>query len=132
MRKSWYFLLLPLFFLAFSQLQANENQNGDTKVKKVKVLPAATEKAEQNHEKQQEKEQREKLEKMASRGKMLYLNHCHVCHESNVHIRAHRKVKKKSDIGYWVKRWSKYLKLNWKESDRLQVIEHLNQTYYKF
>jgi len=68
----------------------------------------------------------------ASRGKMLYSNHCHACHESGVHIRAHRKVKKKTDIAYWVNRWSTYLKLNWKNEEKQQVVEFLDQTFYKF
>jgi len=67
-----------------------------------------------------------------SRGKMLYSNHCHACHESNVHIRAHRKVKKKTDIYYWVNRWSSHLKLGWNSTDRDQVVEYLNKAYYKF
>lgn len=67
-----------------------------------------------------------------SRGKMLYSNHCHACHESNVHIRAHRKVKKKTDIYYWVNRWSAHLKLGWNSTDRDQVVEYLNKAYYKF
>ena len=87
-----------------------------------------------NEEKSTDKPKSEKSKKEppATRGKMLYTNHCHACHESNVHIRAHRKVKKKADIEFWVNRWSTHLKLNWKESDRQQVIDYLNQTYYKF
>ena len=113
-------------FFAINPLHAKPEPSAEKmKHEKVQIQDSKKQNSKKNAE-------AEKLKKMASRGKMLYLNHCHACHESNVHIRAHRKVKKKSDIGYWVKRWSKYLKLNWKESDRLQVIEHLNKTYYKF
>jgi len=101
--------------------KASNNKADQTSVSKMPV-------AAQNEKKKPELDK----EKMASRGKMLYMNHCHACHESNVHIRAHRKVKKKADIEYWVKRWSTYLKLNWKDSDRQQVIEYLNQAYYRY
>lgn len=70
--------------------------------------------------------------KLKTRGELLYENHCRVCHESNVHIRNNRRAKSKSDIEYWVTRWSTHLALNWKKQDVIDVVNHLNSAYYKF
>lgn len=66
------------------------------------------------------------------RGLLLYENHCHVCHESNVHIRANRKAKSKQDISYWVNRWSEHLQLKWNTKDKQDVSDYLNSTYYHY
>lgn len=66
------------------------------------------------------------------RGQLLYDNHCHVCHESNVHIRANRKAKTRKDIQYWVNRWSEHLKLKWNTNDKNDVASYLNLTYYHY
>ena len=67
----------------------------------------------------------------ASRGKLLYENHCTTCHESNVHIRAKHKVKTIDDITYWVDRWSTELGLKWKADEIHDVVHYLNEEYYK-
>ena len=66
-----------------------------------------------------------------SRGEMLYTNHCQVCHESNVHVREHRKAKSIVDIIGWVTRWSSHLKLDWNIDDINEVAYFLNEKYYK-
>lgn len=64
------------------------------------------------------------------RGQMLYENHCRVCHNSIVHIRENRKVKKLSDIYYWANRWSNHLKLSWTKEDLDEVVKFLNKKFY--
>jgi len=67
----------------------------------------------------------------ASRGELLYENHCTVCHESGVHIRANRKAKSIADVRGWVERWSGELKLKWSREDIDDVTEFLARRYYK-
>jgi len=122
-------LLCLSFLIAFLPGYAGATQTDKQAAAELNVSANQQEKA---NDKNSDVADKPKKEPEASRGKMLYSNHCHACHESNIHIRAQRKVKKKSDIGYWVNRWSTHLKLNWKQADRQQVIDYLNQTYYKF
>jgi len=136
-RSSLFYLLSLIALSIFLNLQSNqaiasEKKNIDTSDFTVATPKNATNKVSNTANEKKGPEKDSEKKRVASRGKMLYSNHCHACHESNVHIRAHRKVKKKSDIEYWVKRWSTHLKLNWNNSDREQVIEFLNQEYYKF
>ena len=43
------------------------------------------------------------------RGRQLYENHCTSCHESQVHIREHAKVRSMTDLRYQIQRW----RMNW-------------------
>ena len=67
----------------------------------------------------------------ASRGELLYENHCTVCHDSTVHIRENRKAKSITDLRGWAARWAGELKLNWSSDDIDDVAEYLAQRYYK-
>lgn len=67
----------------------------------------------------------------AARGELLYENHCTVCHQSTVHIRANRKAKSITDIRGWAARWAGELKLNWTSDDIDDVAEFLAKRYYK-
>lgn len=69
---------------------------------------------------------------VASRGQLLYQNHCTVCHESNVHIRNKRKARTLTDITMWVSKWSEHRDLRWTTDEIKAVRDYLNQTYYKF
>ena len=66
------------------------------------------------------------------RGKLLYDNHCRICHDSNVHIRNHRKAASIVDIAFWVTRWQAHLKLKWSDEDINDVVDHLDTEYYHF
>ena len=66
------------------------------------------------------------------RGRMLYENHCVVCHESTVHIRAKREVKKFSDIERYARRFSKLAGVEWSDDELVMVVNYLNRKYYKF
>jgi|GEM_PF-1052358 len=65
-------------------------------------------------------------------GRLLYENHCRVCHDSVVHIRSKRKAASLPEVRQWVGRWVKYLKLDWDEHQREQVVHYLNLQFYHF
>jgi mono/diheme cytochrome c family protein len=67
----------------------------------------------------------------ASRGQLLYENHCMVCHTSVVHVREHRKASSREDIEAWIRRWQKELALSWAPREIADVAEFLNQRYYQ-
>jgi cytochrome c5 len=66
----------------------------------------------------------------ASRGELLYLNHCQGCHESGLHIREKQKAKTINAIRSEVSRWEKELQLKWTLHDIEDVVEFLNYRYY--
>jgi mono/diheme cytochrome c family protein len=68
----------------------------------------------------------------ASRGQLLYENHCMKCHESQVHIRANRKSTSIGDVQGWVSKWQVHEKLQWSAKDINDVTEYLVDQYYKF
>ena len=67
-----------------------------------------------------------------ARGQLLYENHCTVCHASVVHLRTDRRAKSLPEIRTWVMHWSGYLKLRWGKEEVDDVVNHLNQQFYKF
>ncbi|MCK5664339.1 MAG: hypothetical protein KAI17_12690, partial [Thiotrichaceae bacterium] len=67
-----------------------------------------------------------------SRGQMLYENHCTSCHESTVYIRAKRKAKNYKELGNWVNQRADWLNLNWSDLEKQDVLQHLNERYYKY
>ncbi|NNF97379.1 MAG: hypothetical protein HKM94_10675 [Halobacteria archaeon] len=66
----------------------------------------------------------------SSRGELLYLNHCLVCHESSVHIREKHNAENISAIRGEVTRWAKELQLKWSSYDIEEVVDYLNNRYY--
>ena len=68
----------------------------------------------------------------AERGKLLYENHCKVCHTSVVHVREDRKAGSRQEVRTWIQRWTKELGLQWGPAEVDDVIEYLNERYYKF
>ena len=68
----------------------------------------------------------------SSRGELLYLNHCLVCHESNVHIREKHNAINFSAIQGEVTRWAKELQLKWSPLDVQNVADYLNNRYYHY
>jgi len=67
----------------------------------------------------------------AERGHLLYENHCTVCHTSVVHIRENRKSNSREEIRNWVQRWQKELGLQWSSGEVDDVVEYLDERYYK-
>lgn len=68
----------------------------------------------------------------ASRGRMLHENHCTSCHESMAYIRAKRKAKNYEAVRYWVNQRANWLKLGWTGLEKQEVIQYLNERYYKY
>lgn len=68
----------------------------------------------------------------ASRGQLLYENHCTRCHTSTLHVRKARHADSMKALHGWVIRWSSEEKLNWGEEEIAEVVEYLDRRYYKF
>ena len=66
------------------------------------------------------------------RGRLLYENHCRVCHTSVVHVREDRKARSREEIRTWIQRWRKELGLQWGYGEIDDVVEYLNERYYRF
>ena len=66
----------------------------------------------------------------SDRGRLLYENHCTVCHESVVHVRDERKVDSRQALLAYIARWQNYLGLGWSADEMDAVREYLNETYY--
>jgi cytochrome c5 len=67
----------------------------------------------------------------AERGRLLYENHCTVCHTSVVHVREQRQAASREDIQSWIRRWQKELDLQWGTVEVDDVTEFLNDRYYR-
>jgi cytochrome c5 len=67
----------------------------------------------------------------AERGRLLYQNHCTVCHTSVVHVRERRKAASREDIQSWIRRWQKELDLKWGSTEVDDVTEFLNNRFYR-
>ena len=67
----------------------------------------------------------------SQRGRLLYENHCTVCHTSVVHVRERRKADSRADIQSWILRWQKELGLQWGSVEIDDVTEFLNERYYR-
>lgn len=69
---------------------------------------------------------------VASRGQLLYENHCTRCHASTLHVRQARRADSLKVLQGWVIRWSGEEKLNWGGEEIADVVDYLNRRYYKF
>ena len=67
-----------------------------------------------------------------SRGQMLYENHCQGCHTSVVHVRETHRARSWLELQDWVTHWANELKLTWKVDEIGDVVNYLNERYYKF
>jgi len=65
-----------------------------------------------------------------TRGRLLYENHCTVCHESTLHIREDRRVADRAGLMTMVVRWSGELKLDWTAEEMVDVVDFLDAEYY--
>jgi mono/diheme cytochrome c family protein len=66
----------------------------------------------------------------ATRGQLLYDNHCQACHTSQAHVRANRKARTIADIRGFARRWQAVLGLGWSESDVNDVATWLFLRFY--
>lgn len=67
----------------------------------------------------------------AQRGRLLYQNHCTVCHTSVVHVRERRKATSRAEIQSWIRRWQNELGLGWGATEVDDVAEFLDERYYR-
>lgn len=67
----------------------------------------------------------------ASRGQLLYENHCQGCHTSQLHIREQRRVRSIDELRGWVARWATTQQLRWGDEEIGDVTNYLNQRYYR-
>ena len=66
------------------------------------------------------------------RGRLLYENHCVVCHTSKVHRRVPQLPIDLKELRQIVSAWAKGEQLSWSEEDITDVVEYLDSTYYRF
>ena len=66
------------------------------------------------------------------RGRMLYENHCTVCHTPKVHRRIPPLPIDNSELRRIVSAWAKGEQLNWTDQDVTDVAEYLDASYYRF
>jgi hypothetical protein len=66
------------------------------------------------------------------RGRLLYENHCEVCHTPNIHRRPNRIPIDAAELRDIVDRWQKQERLNWSAQDVTDVVQFLRETRYRF
>jgi hypothetical protein len=68
----------------------------------------------------------------AARGQELHDKHCMKCHDTSVYTRENRRVTSQDSLVTQVKRCELNLGLRWFDNDVNDVVEYLNQSFYKF
>lgn len=68
----------------------------------------------------------------ATRGAMLYENHCGACHSEQMHWRAQRRARDWESLRGLVRQWQGEARLGWSEDDIDAVARHLNDTIYRY
>ncbi|MCC7484339.1 MAG: cytochrome c [Burkholderiales bacterium] len=66
------------------------------------------------------------------RGRLLYENHCVVCHTSKVHRRVPPLPIDLGELRRIVAAWAQGQKLGWSEPEIADVTEYLQSTHYRF
>jgi hypothetical protein len=68
----------------------------------------------------------------ASRGQLLYDNHCVACHSKQMHWRDQRVAVDLASLRAQVLRWQAREQLAWSDADVDDVVRHLNDSIYRF
>ena len=68
----------------------------------------------------------------AEHGQKLHDEQCMKCHDSGVYTREDRRVADRDALVKQVKRCELNLGLSWFDSDINDVVQYLDQSYYKF
>lgn len=68
----------------------------------------------------------------AEHGQQLHDEHCMKCHDTGVYTREDRRVTNQDALVKQVKRCELNLGLQWFDNDVNDVVQHLNQSFYKF
>lgn len=67
----------------------------------------------------------------SERGRLLYENHCVVCHTSKVHRRLPPLPLDLRELRTIVAAWAEGQNLRWSEGEVSDVVEYLDVTYYR-
>jgi mono/diheme cytochrome c family protein len=65
------------------------------------------------------------------RGRLLYENHCVVCHTSKVHRRYPPQAIDREALRFIVEVWVDEQKLRWTEEDFADVVHYLDRVHYR-
>jgi mono/diheme cytochrome c family protein len=68
----------------------------------------------------------------ATRGALLYENHCGACHSEQMHWRDKRLARDWNTLRAFVRLWQGEARLGWSEEDIDAVARHLNDTIYRY
>ncbi|MGI9290195.1 MAG: cytochrome c [Gammaproteobacteria bacterium] len=68
----------------------------------------------------------------AEHGQQLHDEHCMKCHDTAVYTREDRRITNNDALVKQVKRCELNLGLRWFDNDVNDVVQHLNQSFYKF
>lgn len=68
----------------------------------------------------------------ATRGQLLYANHCVECHTMQMHWRDQRLARDWGTLKVQVQRFQGIAGLNWSDEDVNAVAKYLNDTIYRF
>ncbi len=68
----------------------------------------------------------------ATRGALLYQNHCAACHTEQMHWRERRQARNWDSLRALVRHWQGEARLSWTDADIDAVTRHLNETIYRF
>jgi mono/diheme cytochrome c family protein len=68
----------------------------------------------------------------ATRGELLYANHCIACHTIDVHWRDKKLVSDLASLRGQVDRWQKMSALGWDDDDVAQVTRYLDARHYHY
>jgi mono/diheme cytochrome c family protein len=66
------------------------------------------------------------------RGRLLYENHCIVCHTPNVHRRPQRLAMSEGELRELVTHWARQENLRWSAEDVEDVVQFLRVTRYNY
>ena len=66
-----------------------------------------------------------------TRGRLLYENHCVVCHTQKVHRRTPPMPIDVQDLRRIVSSWAKEQNLRWSQQDIEDVVYYLDRTHYR-
>jgi mono/diheme cytochrome c family protein len=66
------------------------------------------------------------------RGRLLYENHCVVCHTSKVHRRTPPSAVDREALRFIVRVWAEEQKLKWTAEDIEDVVHYVDRTHYRF
>jgi mono/diheme cytochrome c family protein len=65
------------------------------------------------------------------RGRLLYQNHCVVCHTDKVHLRVPPLATNRKQLHFIVTVWVRHESMRWSPQDIEDVVEYLERAYYK-